>query len=128
MRLYAITLKSLIDQKMFAKEECWLDYCFYLIQQKVAPLGDWKLTDVVYEKDSRGRLHLHGILHASEYIVLTKCNLKGITTKFKPLHSYPGWKDYMAKQYRIDQAEWKYRSMKEYLFDSGLQDESEKVA
>lgn len=55
------------------------------------------IIEFIYETDSKGKLHIHGILEVNKTPYFKTLVPKGYGTKFELIYDLEGWKRYMHK-------------------------------
>lgn len=86
--LYGFTIKR--NDTPNPTQECYLP-----ILKNLASKGT--IVDYVYETDSKGRLHIHGILEVVKQPYFKSLIPKGYHFKYEGLYDKSGWERYIHK-------------------------------
>lgn len=67
-----------------------------------------KVVDVIYEKDKKGRLHIHGIVTFTRSPLFRMLCPKYYHSYFEELYDQAGWNRYMMKDQKIDNSQYMF--------------------
>jgi len=84
---YAFTVKKL------GAEAFESDYNYVLSIYRV----QGKVTDYCFERDSKNKLHLHGVIILNKHFHRKKLCIRGYHVLLKEIFNYDGWVEYMMK-------------------------------
>lgn len=94
---YAFTIKKMLGSPEMTVES---DYRTIMKSWKIEGL---KIPIYSYENDTRGRLHIHGIVLIPEGYYRKNLITRGFSLKLVEIHNFAGWLDYLGKD-RIDES------------------------
>jgi len=104
----AFTYKKLGSEE---PDERYYDDIIYKIQE----IEGVEVHDYVFEKDSLGRLHIHGYLECYKRLFRKRLVIQGCHCYIKEIDDFGGWLDYINKQ-RSKAIEGAPDPFQEYLF------------
>lgn len=90
-RSWAFTLKVLHNRVDEIFEDDYVPFFKKLVKAKCI------LDFNVYEHDSRGKMHIHGIFTCPRNYYVKRLAVPGLSHKFVEVYDYDGWKKYCHK-------------------------------
>lgn len=102
MKEYAVTVKIQKTDRMYLA--CDYDSVLKTLMDKQSSNGcDMEVVESIYELDSMGKLHYHGIWKCTKGVPnYRRFNCKGCTAVMKEVYYRSGWTNYIKKQQIMD--------------------------
>lgn len=94
VKSWAFTIKKLGRPS----DTCLLDYANVLEQWTKNP--QVKVKEAVLERDSKGKLHVHGIATIKKNFYRHKLGVHGFNMKLDEIYDEQGWERYLHKQFK----------------------------
>lgn len=96
MEDYAFTIKFLGEDKADCTAQDYMDVIAYW--KETVPKCE--IEDGTFEEDSRGRLHMHGIISLPLKTYRKKLLVRGLHCKLVLIYNRAGWIGYIQKDYK----------------------------